>query len=137
MPSLLRLLGEHGVVFDIQHIQALMRLANSKIAKVDKLAQALYNGCQVTALHSLEAFIGVIDFDRLKGCKRTNGMLGSPSSTAAYLMYVSVWDDEAEQYLKAAFEFGQGRSNGGIGSAYPIELFEISWVSNAHSKMTD
>jgi hypothetical protein len=137
IPSLLRLLGEHNVVFDNPHIQALMGLADSKMAKVDKLAQALYSGCQITALHSLEAFIGRIDFDRLKECKRNGGMLGSPSSTAAYLVYVSVWDDEAEQYLKAAFGFGQGRSNGGIASAYPIEVFEISWVSNTHSKMRD
>jgi hypothetical protein len=132
IPSLLRLLGEYGVVFDMPQTRALMRLADDKSAKVDKLAQSLYNGYQATALHSLEAFIGKIDFDRLRGCKRNGGMLGSPSSTAAYLMHVSEWDDEAERFLKAAFEFGQGRSNGGIGSAYPIEVFEMSWVSIAH-----
>jgi hypothetical protein len=130
--SLLRLLGESGVVFDMPHIRALIRLADSKLAKVDKLAQSLYNGYQATALHSLEAFIGRIDFDRLKECKRSGGMLGSPSPTAAYLMHVFKWDDEAERFLKAAFEFGQGRNNGGIGSAYPIEVFEISWVSIVH-----
>jgi hypothetical protein len=132
IPSLSLLLGEYGVVFDAPQIRVLMRLADSKVAKLDKLAQALYNGCQVTALHSLEAFIGKIDFDRLRKCKRDGGMLGSPSSTAAYLMHVSEWDDEAEQFLKAAFEFGQGKGNGGIASAYPIELFETSWVSNGH-----
>jgi hypothetical protein len=134
IPSLLRLLGEYGVVFDMPHIRALMRLADGKLAKVDKLAESLYNGYQATALHSLEAFIGKIDFDRLKGCKRNGGMLGSPSSTAAYLMHVSEWDDEAERFLKIAFEFGQGRNNGGIGSAYPIEVFEMSLVSIAHPR---
>jgi hypothetical protein len=61
-------------------------------------------------------------------------MLGSLSSTAAYLMHVSEWDDEAERFLKTAFEFGQGRNNGGIGSAYPIEVFEMSWVSITHPR---
>jgi hypothetical protein len=79
IPSLLRLLGKYDVLFDIPYIQTLMKLAKSKMVKVDKLAQALYQGCQVTVLHSLEAFIGLIDFDQLKGCKRNGGMLGSPS----------------------------------------------------------
>jgi hypothetical protein len=60
IPSLLRLLGEYGVVFDMPHIRALMRLADGKLAKVDKLAESLYNGYQATALHPLEAFIGKI-----------------------------------------------------------------------------
>jgi hypothetical protein len=131
VPSLLRLLEEYHVFFDIPGMQALTALANQKMAKFDRIAQALYGGYQATALHSLEAFIGKVDFDRLKCCKRNGGMLGSPSSTAAYLMYASEWDDEAEQFLRDAFQFGQGKGNGGIASAYPIEVFEMSWVSTA------
>jgi hypothetical protein len=129
VPSLLTQLHEYHVLFDIPQIHALTVLADKKLASLDKLAQVLYAGHQATALHSLEAFIGKIDFDRLRSCKVNGGMLGSPSSTAAYLMHVSEWDDEAEQFLKDAFDFGQGKGDGGIASAYPIEVFEMSWVS--------
>lgn len=131
VPSLLHLLGEYGVVFELPHIRELLVLAEKKMAKFDELARALYQGMQATALHSLEAFIGKIDFDRLKQCKRNGGMLGSPSSTAAYLIYASDWDEEAELFLKDAVELGQGKGSGGVASAHPIELFEMSWVSSA------
>jgi hypothetical protein len=140
VPSLLGLLRGYGVLFDSSHLPTLMELAEKKFAKVGQLAMALGKGFQATPLHSLEAFIGRLDFDSLKGCKRNGGMLGSPSSTAAYLMHASVWDDEAEQYLNNAFAFGQGKGSGGIASAHPIEVFEMSWVSRIlvrHESHTD
>ncbi|KAF2820523.1 hypothetical protein CC86DRAFT_237655, partial [Ophiobolus disseminans] len=54
------------------------------LAKLDP--SLLYGPVQTTALHSLEAFIGKIDFTKLRHRKVKRSMLGSPSSTAAYLM---------------------------------------------------
>jgi hypothetical protein len=82
-----------------------------------------------TLLHSLEGFIGKIDFDKISHRKVEGSMLASPSSTAAYLMYSTEWDHEAAAYLRKVFENGSGKGCGGFPSAFPSEIFEISWVS--------
>jgi hypothetical protein len=88
-------------------------------------------------LHSLEAVIGYIDFDRLERSRRMGGMLGSPSSTAAYMINSSTWDNEAEQFLRDAFEHGDGRGSGGFASAHMIDYFETTWVSVASRRLLD
>jgi hypothetical protein len=53
-------------------------------------------------------------------------MMGSPSSTAAYLMHASVWDDEAEAYLRKVLKYSAGRGNGSVPCAWPTSVFEVS-----------
>ncbi|PQE28126.1 ent-kaurene synthase protein [Rutstroemia sp. NJR-2017a BBW] len=88
----------------------------------------LYGSRQLALLHSLEAFDSLIDFDRLSHHMRNGSFLGSPSSTAAYLMNSSVWSIEAEQYLQPVFQKGTGQSSGKFPSAFPSANFELSWV---------
>ncbi|KAF7904155.1 hypothetical protein EAF00_001489 [Botryotinia globosa] len=64
--------------------------------------EVLYRPTKTTLLHSLEAFIGKIDFDRIVHHKIHGHFMASPSSTAAYLMNCSVWDQETEVYLRSA-----------------------------------
>lgn len=84
-------------------------------------------------LHTLEAFIGKIDFDEVRCHRISSGMLASPASTAAYLMYASIWDDEAEIYICEVILKGYGHGTGGVPSAFPISIFETSWVCLKHS----
>lgn len=44
-------------------------------------------------------------------------------------MNVTVWDDEAEAYLRHVIDHAAGKGNGGVSSAYPSTIFEYSWVS--------
>jgi chaperone required for assembly of F1-ATPase len=68
-------------------------------AKVTRRRSALTGSKQTTLTHSLEAFVGTLDYDQVKNHKMPNGsMLVSPSSTAAYLMNTTEWDDKAEAY---------------------------------------
>jgi hypothetical protein len=62
-----------------------------------------YSGHQATILHSIEALIGIVDFDKLPYLKVGGSMMGSPSATAAYLMHCSTWDEGAEAYLRDVF----------------------------------
>ncbi|KAI0172217.1 hypothetical protein GGR52DRAFT_573358 [Hypoxylon sp. FL1284] len=57
--------------------------------------------------------------------------MGSPSSTAAYLMHISEWDDVAEEYLRDALRDGSGHGCGGVPSAWPSSIFELSWAITA------
>ncbi|RYO74496.1 hypothetical protein DL764_010812 [Monosporascus ibericus] len=94
--NLLSLLNSEGSTFELPHKLQAMR--DAKLAKLP--ATSVYKS-RSTLCHSLEALIGHIDFDRVRGCREANGsMMGSPSSTAAYLMHVTAWDDEAESYLR-------------------------------------
>jgi hypothetical protein len=129
VPNLLRLLESEGIAFDFPSRKALMHLNNIKVAR---LGSTLANSTQSTLVHTLEAFVGTLDFDIVKQHKMPNGsMLASPSSTAAYLMNATQWDDDAEAYLRMVSqhqsELGQ---KGGFPSAYPSTIFETSWVSS-------
>lgn len=88
--------------------------------------ELLYGPSQVTSLHSLEAFIGKVDFDKIP--RQRGSMMGSPAATSAYLMNATYWDDEAESYLRYVVRYGSGKGNGGVPSAFPSMLFEYSWV---------
>ncbi|KAF2964174.1 hypothetical protein GQX73_g9398 [Xylaria multiplex] len=83
---------------------------------------------EFTALHSLESFIGKLDFDKVKHHRVHGSMLGSPSSTAAYMMHSSEWDDESEEYLRHVIKFAAGRGSGAVPSAFPSTHFEITWM---------
>ncbi|KAF7375158.1 Ent-kaurene synthase [Mycena sanguinolenta] len=127
VPSLLSLLAEQGIDFSFPGRSQLMEL-NS--AKLSKLVPELIYKHQTSILHSLEGLIGHLDFDKLAHHKRNGSFMASPSSTAAYLMYASVWDDECEAYLT---EVLSRDGNGSVPCAWPTTFFELSWiVCNLH-----
>ncbi|KAK7751444.1 hypothetical protein SLS62_006529 [Diatrype stigma] len=104
--------------------EELMRLNAAKLSKFKP--EYLYGKVQLTVLHSLEAFIGKIDFDKIAHHVVGGSLMASPSSTAAYLMNASRWDDDAEAYLRHVVSV-KG-NEGGVPSAYPSTYFEYSWV---------
>ena len=54
--------------------------------------------------------------------------MASPASTAAFLMQSSVWNIDAESYLRNVIHNGSGKGNGGVPSVFPMPIFEITWV---------
>ena len=125
VPALLAMLEKENISFSFSGRRVLERLKAAKLAHFD--VQMLYSG-QTTLLHSLEAFVGEIDFDVLEHCKTFGSMMGSPASTAAYLMNSSRWDSEAEKYLRKVIDKGQGMGKGGVPSVFPMPVFEATWV---------
>ncbi|KAK3942833.1 Copalyl diphosphate synthase [Diplogelasinospora grovesii] len=124
--SLLSLLQEEGVFLSFPQLGALRNIRDAKLAKLPP--STLYQ-TPSTLYHSLEAFIDHIDFDRVRCWREENGsMMGSPASTAAYLMYSSIWDDEAEAYLKKVLNRANGSDRGSVPCAWPTTIFEVSWV---------
>ncbi|KAM5456799.1 hypothetical protein MaudCBS49596_001040 [Microsporum audouinii] len=126
LPSILRLLERENLTFDFPGRPALMKLNQTKLSKLKP--EFLYSKQKTTALHSLEAFVGMIDFDKVSHHKQSGAFMASPSSTAAYLMYSSSWDNEAEEYLCNVIRNGAGQGNGGVPSAFPSTYFEMTWV---------
>ena len=127
IPAMLELLKNQGLHFDFSGSTLLQHLHDQKMLKFKPAA--LYGNLKLTPLHSLEAFIGKIDFDKITHHKTFGSLMASPSSTAAYLMNRTSWDDEAESYLRRVFATSEGGPNGGFPSAYPSTYFEITWVS--------
>jgi hypothetical protein len=126
IPKHLSLLASVGIKFDIPKLAPLQLLYEAKIAK---LSSTLVYNAPSSMLHSLEALVGVVDFDRLRCWRQKNGsMMGSPSSTAAYLMNATEWDDESEAYIRTVIEQGTGKGNGSVPCAWPTSIFEVSWV---------
>lgn len=123
VPTLLGLLRQHDVVFDFPGAEVLTTMNREKLAKLD--VSSLYSPAKSTLVHSLEAFVGMLDFDKVKHHLHNGSMMASPSSTAAYLIYISEWDDEAEAYMKRTFVQSEG-----FASAAPTTIFECSWVKS-------
>lgn len=130
VPALLDDLEREGLFFDFRGRELLLKLKNKKMTGFQ--TEMLYGNENISTslIHSLEAFSGKIDFDKIVHRKVHGSMMGSPASTAVYLIYSSSWDDEAEEYLRNVISAGPGRGNGSVPSAYPSSLFEISWVSH-------
>jgi hypothetical protein len=125
LPSLLRLLTSHNIVFTFPCLLALMKLNAKKLAM---LPSTFLEGPSSAAIHSLEAFVGVIDFDKIDAQLADGSFMASPAATAAYLIFSTSWNDKAESYLTQVFEHGQGHRSGAFPSAFPSEVFEVSWV---------
>lgn len=123
VPALLSYLQDEGISFVFPGREELLRLQSQKLSGFKPAY--LYTSQKSTALHSLEAFVGVIEFDKVAHHAVLGAMMASPSSTAAYLMHASNWDDAAEGYLRHVVSLGQG----GVPSAYPSTFFEYTWVS--------
>lgn len=125
VPAHLRLLETYNVSFDFPGYSSLMDLKRKKLAKFDP--SILYQST-CSAAHSLEAFAGLLDFDRLNVQQKNGSILCSPSATAAYLIFSSSWNDGAESYLRQVYSHGSGSGSGRFPSAFPSEIFESSWV---------
>lgn len=134
IPALLQFLSCESLEFSFEGMEKLMKIHEEKLSKFHP--DLLYGSRRSAALHSLEAFIGKIDFDRISHHTTLGSMMGSPSSTAAYLMNVTVWDHDAEAYLRHVVDHAAGRGNGGVPSAYPSTIFEYSWVCTTTPPLT-
>ncbi|PYH87533.1 terpene synthase family protein [Aspergillus ellipticus CBS 707.79] len=128
IPTHQRLLHDEGVHLDFPGAKQLQRLRAAKLARFSP--EFLYGSTPTTLTHSLEAFIGLVDFDQVRHRLDFGSMLASPSSTAAYLISASQWDEAAEAYLRAAVEHGAGQGSGAVPSAFPTTIFEVVWVTS-------
>jgi hypothetical protein len=126
VPTLLQLLEKEGIRFAFPGRAALMAQNRAKLAKFK--IEYLYTEHKTTAIHSLEAFLPCLDYNKVRHHKDFGALMASPSSTAAYLMSCSPWDDESESYLRDVVKLGAGRGSGGIPSAFPSTYFESTWV---------
>jgi hypothetical protein len=128
VPGLLRLLERENIHMSFDGSAELMKMNEGKITV---LQQIIKRKEQTTVLHSLEAFVGILDFDEARQHKLPNGsMLNSPASTAAYLINSSEWDSDAEGYLRMVLDqYALKGRKGGVPSAFPTTVFESSWVS--------
>lgn len=127
VPTMLQLLADEGMAFDFPGREALMVQNRTKLAKFK--VEYLYSKHKTTAIHSLEAFLPTLDYNKVRHHKDFGAMMASPSSTAAYLMKSTPWDNEAEAYLHDVLRLGAGQGSGGIPSAFPSTYFEVTWVS--------
>ena len=69
-----------------------------------------------------------LDFDRVAHHLTNRSMMGSPSSTAAYLMAARFWDPDAEAYLRGASCNGPDKDLRWFPNAFPTIIFTLSWV---------
>lgn len=126
VPALLAMLEKEGIYFQFPGRKALFSLREKKVAKFD--VHSLYEHEMTPMIHSLEAFAGEVEFDKLSQHLRFGSMMGSPSSTAAYLINASTWDNEAEAYLRNLIAGDQGSGSGGVPHFSPMTVFELAWV---------
>ncbi|QSZ36340.1 hypothetical protein DSL72_006216 [Monilinia vaccinii-corymbosi] len=122
--SLIKSLKMFGII--LYEPPLLVQLRLQKLRKFD--LTVLYGSEQLAILHSLEAFDGEIDFDKVSHHMDNGSFLGSPAATAAYLMNASEWSNEAEQYLQTVFSQGVGQGSGKFPCAFPSGNFELSWA---------
>lgn len=125
--GLLRQLQSFDVEFTFPGSALLESLYNLKMEKFSP--DIIYSKKQTTILHSLEALVGIIDFDKVSHhCTEESGILASPSATAAYLMHANKWDERAERYLYNMLEVYSTKGFRGVPSAFPTPVFELTWV---------
>ena len=129
VPSLLEQLATEGYHFHFKGQEELTQMYHAKMSKFSP--DMLYGEHKSTALHSLEALVGQVDFAKLSHHKVDGSMMASPSSTAAYLMENKDWDQDAQSYLQHVVDAGPGRRSGLVPGAFPSTYFELSWVRSA------
>ena len=125
VPAHLDLLAENGVHLEFDGKAQLMKLFRDKISALD--SEQLSGQKTSTISYSLEAFLH-LNFDNIRHQTAFGSMLGSPSSTAAYLMRTSHWDEEAERYLRWTINTGSGKGDGSVPNVFPTTTFEMAWV---------
>lgn len=128
VPTLVELLEMKQITFDFKERSNLMAIKALKMSKFD--FEMLYGPVQTTVLHSLEAFAGTIDFDRVGHYLVSGSMMGFASSTAAYMMGCSTWNENCEAYIRHVVADGEVKGSGGLPSAFSSTIFEITWVSH-------
>ncbi|KAI0805717.1 hypothetical protein GGR55DRAFT_690426 [Xylaria sp. FL0064] len=122
----LELLQDEGISLEARSFEGLKK---ARLDKLSKMPPKSVHSAPSTVYHSLEALIGHIDFDQVARWRQPDGsMMGSPSSTAAYLIHATSWDYAAETYLENVLRHGSGKGNGSVPSAWPSSLFETSWT---------
>ncbi|KAK7037233.1 hypothetical protein VNI00_011224 [Paramarasmius palmivorus] len=124
IPRVLQFLEDEGIYFEFPHREALENLRNRKLKTLDL---GLVYRMQTPVLYTLEAFVGVLDFDRLGGLKIDGHFCASPASTAAYLTYCSTWDEEAENYLRQMLRRCSIYGEGAACTIWPTSVFELAW----------
>ncbi|KAF5367991.1 hypothetical protein D9758_004488 [Tetrapyrgos nigripes] len=128
IPRLLELLDDEGINFDFPGRGPLYEVYMSKLKMVNLEGMYQPDALPTGILHSLEAFVGKCDFDRLRHHKRDGNFFGSPASTAAYLMSVSEWDGEAEDYLRRVIQrFKSCGYSGAVSTVWPTTVMEFAW----------
>ncbi|KAJ2993278.1 hypothetical protein NUW58_g1887 [Xylaria curta] len=129
------LLQDEGVPLEARKLEGLRKIQREKLAKLPP--QSVYNAPS-TLYHSLEALIGHIDFDQVSRWREPNGsMMGSPSSTAAYLIYATSWDEAAETYLKNVLKHGSGKAPGSLPDADDTAKAVIALCDLGYSPSVD
>ena len=127
VPAHLAMLDTEGIHLSSPATDSLSSVYEMKMKNFEP--ELLYGTAPTTMLYSLEAFTTKLDFDRIRHRKISGCMMGSPASTAAYLMNVSSWDNEAEAYLRRAIREGSGKETGAATtSVFPTTFFELTWV---------
>ena len=125
VPAHLELLAENGIHLEFNGKAKLMKVFRDKMSRLNP--EQLSGKTTSTILHSLEAFLHV-NFNDIRHHTAFGSMFASPSSTAAYLMRTSHWDDEAERYLRWAIDTGSGKGDGSVPNVFPTTNFEMAWV---------
>ena len=130
LPRLVDLLEDKGIRLDFPSRDSLWAMKNAKLRKIDP--SRVLTQAPSPLMHSLEAFHGdtSIDFQGVGQWKFNGSIMASPAATAAYLMNIPEWDEEAELYLHGVLK-ATGRANWGVPSAFPTTIFECSWVCQA------
>ncbi|MGH8000130.1 MAG: hypothetical protein ACREPR_12025, partial [Brasilonema sp.] len=127
VPKHLEELENLGVVFEFPDKAELLKIYHRKLSIASP--ELIYSG-KSGLIHSLEAFAPSIDFQRLKPLQAANGSYGiSPAATAAVLIHSPEWDTASADWLTHLSN--QARRTGDPGAmpnAYPIDVFEGSWV---------
>ncbi|QKX54174.1 uncharacterized protein TRUGW13939_01258 [Talaromyces rugulosus] len=126
LPVLLQQLKEMGVVFNVPGIDRINLMREKKLSKIP--AEALYGKYKLASAHSLERFIGLVDFDQIHHQKTVGSMCGSPASTAVYLMYCTSWDEEAEAYLRYAVNLCIKEEKRSLPHIFPATTFQTTCV---------
>ncbi|KAF7362455.1 Ent-kaurene synthase [Mycena venus] len=124
VPSIFESLEQEGIEFDFPQRALLYKIYTQKLKKIDW--EIIYKQ-HTSILHSLEAFVGQCDFDRLAHHTRDGNLFDSPASTAAYLANASKWDDRSEAYLRLVMENCKSYGYGAICNIWPTTIFEFAW----------
>lgn len=124
VPAHLSMLEAENITFNFPKRKYLMSIHRKTF---DPLV--LYGKKKTTFLCLLEAFVGKLDFDRVSHHKRFGSMMGSPASTAAYLINSSSWDSETESFLRTTMLKGQRNGSAGLPMLFPGTIWELVWVS--------